>query len=90
MGVEQQSPRRVRMSDGATWTVEFQHERAQLMRRGRERERRLFVFFRDDRGETRRAVVPEDAKSSATDEDLRRAWESAERLLPATPPDAFR
>jgi hypothetical protein len=80
--IEPQPPRRVRMPDGAVWTVEFQHERAQLMRRGSERERRLFVFFRDDRGQVRRAVVPEDAKSSAGDEDLRRAWEDAERLSP--------
>ena len=86
MSVEQQPPRRVRMSDGAIWTVEFQHERAQLMRRGSERERRLFVFFRDDRGQMRRAVVPEDAKSNATDEDLSRAWEHAERLPSAGPP----
>lgn len=74
------------MSDGALWTVEFQHERAQLMRRGRERERRLFVFFRDDRGQMRRAVVSEDAKSDATDDDLRRAWEGAERRSPPIPP----
>ncbi|HEX6808317.1 MAG TPA: hypothetical protein VF118_10045 [Gemmatimonadaceae bacterium] len=86
MSVEHQPARIIRMSDGATWTVEFQHERAQLMRRGSERERRLFVFFRDDRGQLRRAVVPEDAKSNATDEDLRRAWEKAERLSPASPP----
>lgn len=82
MSTEHQSPRRVRMSDGALWTVEFQHERAQLMRRGGERERRLFVFFRDDHGHLRRAVVPEDAKSGATDADLRRAWEDADRLSP--------
>ena len=73
------------MSDGTVWTVEFQHERAQLMRRGSERERRLFVFFRDDRGQMRRGVVPEDAKSGARDEDLRRAWETAERVSPAGP-----
>ncbi|HEY7893621.1 MAG TPA: hypothetical protein VIC24_01845 [Gemmatimonadaceae bacterium] len=74
------SPRRIRMSDGEWWTVEFQHERAQLTRRGTERERRLFVFFRDDRGHLRRAVVPEDAKTLATDDDLCRAWETADRL----------
>ena len=75
-----QSPRRIRMSDGASWTVEFQHERAQLMRRGNERERRLFVFFRDDVGRVRRAVVSEDAKTLATDDDLRRVWETATSL----------
>src|SRR6185312_11499441 len=80
MTLEPQPPRRLRMPDGAVWTVEFQHERAQLMRRGSERERRLFVFFRDDRGHMRRAVVADDAKTSATDDDLRLAWESAERL----------
>jgi hypothetical protein len=85
MNAEQQPPRRVRMSDGTVWTVEFQHERAQLMRRGSERERRLFAFFRDDRGQMRRAVVSEDAKSGATDAELRRAWEGAERLSPAGP-----
>ncbi len=68
------------MPDGALWTVEFQHERAQLMRRGSERERRLFAFFRDDLGHLRRAVVVEELKSAATDADLRLAWESAERL----------
>ena len=68
------------MSDGEWWTVEFQHERAQLMRRGNVRERRLFVFFRDDRGHVRRAVVSEDAKTLATDVDLLRAWETAEHL----------
>lgn len=68
------------MSDGASWTVEFQHERAQLMRRGNERERRLFVFFRDDVGRVRRAVVSEDAKTLATDDDLRRVWETATSL----------
>lgn len=75
-----QPARHVRMPDGALWTVEFQHERAQLMRRGSERERRLFAFFRDDRGHLRRAVVAEELKSAATDADLRLAWESAERL----------
>lgn len=75
-----QAPRRIRMSDGAWWSVEFQHERAQLARRGDERERRLFAFFRDDLGRLRRAVVSHDAKTLATDEDLRRAWETAERL----------
>lgn len=83
---EPQPPRRIHMHDGVWWTVEFQHERAQLMRRGSERERRLFVFFRDDRGQMRRAVVPDDAKTSATDDDLRAAWERAERLPPARPP----
>lgn len=86
MTVEPQPPRRVRMPDGAEWTVEFQHERAQLMRRGSERERRLFVFFRDDSGGERRAIVPEEAKSSASDEQLRRAWERAERLSPPRAP----
>lgn len=75
-----EAPRRVRMSDGVLWTVEFQHERAQLMRRGSERERRLFAFFRDDRGRVRRAAVAEDLKTRATDDDLRVAWDDAERL----------
>lgn len=83
MGVEEQPLRRVRMSDGAVWVVEFQHERTQLMRRGSERERRLYAFFRDDGGRVRRAVVADDAKSGATDDDLRRAWEGADRLSPA-------
>jgi hypothetical protein len=83
MGVEEQPLRRVRMSDGAIWVVEFQHERAQLMRRGSERERRLYAFFRDEGGQVRRAVVTDDAKSGATDDDLRRAWERADRLSPA-------
>ncbi|HEX6815322.1 MAG TPA: hypothetical protein VF102_06610 [Gemmatimonadaceae bacterium] len=83
MGVEEQPLRRVRMSDGAIWVVEFQHERAQLMRRGSERERRLYAFFRDEGGQVRRAVVTDDAKSGATDDDLRRAWEGADRLSPA-------
>jgi len=73
-------PRRVRMADGAWWTVEFRHERAQLMRRGSERERRLFIFFRDGLGRLRRAAVPEEAKTSASDDDLRRAWSDAEEL----------
>lgn len=87
---QQPEPRRlIRMSDGAWWAAEFQHERAQLMRRGNERDRRLFVFFRDDAGRLRRAVVADDAKTAATDDDLRRAWETAEHLAsgpPAPPP----
>ncbi|HEY7878789.1 MAG TPA: hypothetical protein VIC55_11210 [Gemmatimonadaceae bacterium] len=73
---------RLLMPDGAWWTAEFQHERAQLMRRGRERERRLFVFFRSADGQLRRATVPEDLKSTVTEHDLRLAWKSAECLSP--------
>jgi len=80
MSGESQTARRVRMPDGVLWTIEFQHERAQLMRRGSERERRLFVFFRDAEGSVRRAVVAEELKTAATDDDLRRAWERADRL----------
>lgn len=62
------------MPDGSWWTAQFQHERAQLMRRDRERERRLFLFFRDAHGALRRATVPESLKSDATDAALRNAW----------------
>lgn len=75
------------MADGDWWTAEFQHERAQLMRRGRERERRLFLFFRAPNGRLRRATVPEELKTSFTEHDLRRAWESADLLTPLPAPD---
>src|SRR5205085_688554 len=56
---------RVRMPDGRWWTVERRHEMTQLLRRGRERERRLFLFFTNDRGATRRAHVPDDFPADA-------------------------
>lgn len=73
---------RLQMADGAWWTAQFQHERAQLMRRGRERERRLFLFFRTADGALRRATVPETLKTTVTEPDLRRAWAEAEVLAP--------
>jgi hypothetical protein len=72
--------RRIRMADGAWWTAEFRHEMAQLMRQGRERERKLYVFFRNDGGALRRAEVTEAFKAAASDDDLRAAWARAERL----------
>ncbi len=72
--------RRALMPDGEWWTVEFRHEMAQLMRRGRERERKLYVFFYSDRGTTRRAEVTDAFKQTASDADLRGVWHRAEQL----------
>ena len=82
MAPDDATPPRLRMADGDWWTAEFQHERAQLMRRGQERERRLFLFFRAADGRLRRATVPESLKTSATEHDLRRAWAGADVLTP--------
>lgn len=68
------------MPDGTWWTAWFRHEMAQLMRRGRERERKLYVFFEGERGALRRAEVSDEFKAAATDDDLRDAWRRAESL----------
>lgn len=75
------------MPDGRWWTTYFQHERAQLMRRGRERERLLFVFFEGEGGAVRRAEVTDAFKASATDDDLRAAWARAVALGAGGVPD---
>ena len=72
--------RRLRMPDGEWWTAEQRHEMTQLATRARQRERRLFVFFRSEGGALRRAEVPADFSVSAGDEALRVLWERAERL----------
>ncbi|HEX6533077.1 MAG TPA: hypothetical protein VF041_00685 [Gemmatimonadaceae bacterium] len=66
--------RRLLMPDGAWWTAWFRHEMTQLQRRGRERERDLYVFFQRADGALRRAEVTDAFKASATDDDLRSAW----------------
>lgn len=72
--------RRLRMPDGTWWTAWFRHEMAQLMRAGRERERKLYVFFTGEGGALRRAEVSDEFKASATDDELRDAWRRAESL----------
>lgn len=80
MTIEPETARRVAMPDGELWSVHFRHEMAQLMRRGRERERVLYAFFSHADGRLRRAEVPDSLKESATDDELRKAWRGAESL----------
>ena len=68
------------MPDGEWWTAEQRHEMTQLATRASQRERRLFVFFRSDRGALRRAEVPADFSVAVGDETLHALWERSERL----------
>ena len=70
---------------GVSWSVERRHEMAQLMRAGRERERRLYLFFRAPDGELRRSEIAEDFPAEPSAALLEYVWRNAEVLRAGSP-----
>lgn len=68
--------------DGQTWEVERRHEMTQIMRRGRERERVLYLFFYGPGGEVRRNQISEEFPVDPPAALLQPVWRYAEVLHP--------
>lgn len=66
--------------NGRSWAVERRHEMAQLVRAGRESDRRLFLFFAASDGELRRSEIAEDFPVEPEPRLLESAWRNAEVL----------
>lgn len=77
---------RVRMGDGAWWSVERRHEMTRLAREDPRhpvhapRERALYLFFHGGDGALRRAEVPPDFPERPDEATLRETWDRAEVL----------
>jgi len=74
---------RLTMGDGRPWATRFRHEMTQIAPRGRQNERRLFLYFRDDAGAMRRVEVSDAFRDGVTDTDLRALWRRAEPWPPS-------
>lgn len=60
------------------WQVERRHEMTQLMLKGQQRERKLYLFFFGPDGETRRGEIAEDFPMLPDDKLLLSVWQYAE------------